>query len=359
MQNSGFKKKKNWCFRLLIILLLFVLASIFWGCKEKEQANSNADKHSQEADLDKKFLEACSNGDSDQVEEMLTNKISVLEATTENGETPLHIAIKNEQDAVAELLIDKGANVFKKDDRSISPLYLSMLKNNVNIFSKILQSRDIRPDAKIDDVPLIILAVSTHNVEIVKYLLERGVLLNITDNMNYTPLEICEKAEIAQLLIDYGANVNLKKEDGRIPLHNVKNREVAKVMIENGAKVNIKDNNGETPLHTKVYGYFVQDFPEKYFEIAKLLVENGAKVDAENKFESTPLHLAESSEIAEMLIENGAELNVKNVFGKTPLDIVLEKEKYNIADLLRAEGGKTANEMDKSKEKSQTLLPNR
>ena len=76
-------------------------------------------------------------------------------------------------------------------------------------------------------------------------------------------------------------------------------------------------------------------------------------LDTKNENDWTPLYLAASwghKEMPELLIAKGADVNAKDFFDQTPLDSVTlpdnsNKNKAEIADLLRKHGGKTAKEL--------------
>jgi len=122
------------------------------------------------------------------------------------------------------------------------------------------------------------------------------------------------------------------------------NIEAVKQHLAAGTDVNAKDDNGWTPLHFAVY------YGHK--EIVELLIAKGADVNAKDKNGWTPLLIAIGDghkEIAELLIAKGADVNAiagKELQSKTPLDEAIKTKRTETADLLRAHGGKTREELN-------------
>lgn len=64
-------------------------------------------------------------GTAQQVEKMLAADKNLINARTELGSTPLHLAATNSNPEVAKLLVAKGANINAKDNNSNTPLHLA------------------------------------------------------------------------------------------------------------------------------------------------------------------------------------------------------------------------------------------
>ena len=154
------------------------------------------------------------------------------------------------------------------------------------------------------------------DIEEVKQHLAAGTDVNEkADKTGVTPLHFASgegHMEVVKLLITKGADVNAKSDDGRTPLISARTKEIAELLIAKGADVDAKDNDGWTPLH------FAADYVHK--------------------------------EIAELLIDKGADVNAKANDGLTALDVATHpgnpnKNKSEIADLLRKHGGMTGKEL--------------
>ena len=141
----------------------------------------------------------------------------------------------------------------------------------------------------------------------------------------------------ALVLVGCGPNIHEATWTGNI--------ELIKQLTDSNIDVNVKRDRGETPLH--IAARF------SYYEIAKLLISKGADVNVRNDFGWTPLHQAAYSftmggrkmSTIELLFLKGANVNAESDSGGTPLDVANTWGHRPAADLLRKQGGKTAEEL--------------
>jgi hypothetical protein len=116
-------------------------------------------------------------------------------------------------------------------------------------------------------------AVSSGQVEMVKYLLSKGADVNARAIYGCTPLYTAvseRKVELARLLSEHGANANLKC-NGRTPLMaSVSNDDVemTEMLLSFGADVNVKDDYDNTALYIS--------YTRNNVEIGRTLLEHGA-----------------------------------------------------------------------------------
>ena len=121
-------------------------------------------------------------------------------------------------------------------------------ENEIDIIKK-LEEVDIEIDLN-GGTPLVH-AVNYQKQEVVKYLIERGANVNVTQG-DYSPLiSACERnnLDIAKLLIGAGSDIFFKDSFGNSALWKAtfnENIELVKLLLENGASPLEKDNNGET-----------------------------------------------------------------------------------------------------------------
>ena len=223
----------------------------------------------------------------------------------------LHYAIMTNACQVAELLIEKGANIHALGHKAWTPLHWAAARNNLTVAS---------------------------------LLLEKGANVNAKHSFtgNITPLFYAARensAVVASLLLKNGADINAKDRYGDTPLHYAMEQggtEVAILLLKNGAEVNGKGISDETPLSYAVRWNSVV--------IVSLLLERGADVNVTTGFLAgdTPLHRAArqgGAEVAKLLIDAGADVNAKNNDGDTPLDMAIEEEHAEMQALLRQHGG--------------------
>ena len=249
------------------------------------------------------------------------------------GETPLDMALSEENKETADLLRKHGA-----------------------------KTRDwLNADKSIH------IAAGSGHVEAVKKHLAAGVDLNAKDNTGWTPLDHAkDHPETAGFLRKQGG-----KSGGEDSIHVaawVGNIDAFKKHLADGVDLNAEDDNGWTLFSCAVNGghkgivellitegvdvnmknsgceNLYSAVAEGHKEIIGLLIAAGVDVNCKDDDGMTPLHSAAqfaSKEIVELLITKGADVNAKSDDGSTPLDYA---EHETIA-LLRKHGGKTGEEL--------------
>jgi ankyrin repeat protein len=185
----------------------------------------------------------------------------------------------------------------------------------------------------------LIRAADNGQLEIVKFLVERGVNVDATTVDEVTPLMYASQngyTEIIEFLISKGADVNATPYNDVTPLIGAVRTghyESVKMLLEAGAKVDAKDELALTSLmHASAY-----DYPE----IADLLIEKGADVEAGDWFGTRPLMMAvyyDCYETTQVLIRRGADVNARDTFGFTALMIAAQHGDYDMAWLLLDKG---------------------
>jgi ankyrin repeat protein len=178
-------------------------------------------------------------------------------------------------------------------------------------------------------------AADRGQLEIVKFLVERGVDVDATSVDGVTPLMYASQngyLDIMEYLISKGADVNATPDNKVTPLIGAVRTghfEAAEILLEAGAKVDAKDELDLTSLmHASAY-----DYPE----IADLLIEKGADMEAGDWFGTRPLMMAvyyDCDETTQVLIRRGADLNAQDTFGFTALMMAAQHANYDMAWIL-------------------------
>ena len=222
-------------------------------------------------------------------------------------------------------------------------------------------------------------AARSGDVSVVQTLLNTGIDVNKKNEDGWTPLHIAASKNhktIVELLIENGAEINSLGETSSIfiwqggftPLHYAAvngHKEIVELLINKGANVNAKTDDGLTPRdwaikrnHTDIVD-LLRSYGGKtnsiHFQVrdgdlegVQDYLDAGLDINAKDQNGSTPLHWAAlegHKEIVEFLINKQADVNAKDNTGNTPLDLAIRYERLSIADLLRAEGGNTAEEL--------------
>jgi len=135
-------------------------------------------------------------------------------------------------------------------------------------------------------------AVSNNKLNVVRVMVEQYLIpLNVQNFDGETAISIAVSSgqyETVKYLIERGANLNLSNCRCESPLHHgvvIGNLEISRLLVENGSYLDAEDECGDTPLHFAVR--------EDKTEIVDFLLYFGADADHENFDEETPTQLAE------------------------------------------------------------------
>jgi len=139
--------------------------------------------------------------------------------------SPINKAVEGKSAEIALLLIKQGANVNAKSKNGSTPLHLASYYGFKNLAEVLIQKgADVK--MKTDDLGM----TPLHSA------VQRGHF------------------EIAKLLLDNGAEINAKDKDGNTALHRAAlmqqyfNRELSLLLIQSGIDINSKNNQGQTAL---------------------------------------------------------------------------------------------------------------
>ena len=256
------------------------------------------------------------------------------------GDTPLHVAIKNNSFDAAKALSAVSSTLFSRDSSGLTALDCGLAANDayydIFITTKSGELRDIEGQT------IVHYFVRTKNLKGIRKCITQGIPISVVDDNGKTPLDVAfenlddeDSVEIAAELIMGGAdevetefsyfqdamlarNVNSRFDDGQTPLHLAAiygHNAIAKYLLENNEDTTDQDSSGATPLHEAVrYGNV---------EIAKALLNSGANVNARDNLGKTPVMLIlpkeKTAEIYKLLITYRADLSQKDMFGDTVL----------------------------------------
>ncbi|MCZ6913708.1 MAG: ankyrin repeat domain-containing protein [Rickettsia endosymbiont of Ixodes persulcatus] len=138
-------------------------------------------------------------------------------------ESPLHLAVRNNKDAIVELLLSYGANVDKRDDEGCTPLHLAVQNNKANLVELLLRYRaNVEKKDNEGCTPLHHVCNTGMGKKISKRLLEFGANINETDNQGWTPLHhaiICENKPVIKYFWQHKyIDINAVSCEGETPL---------------------------------------------------------------------------------------------------------------------------------------------
>jgi ankyrin repeat protein len=226
------------------------------------------------------ILEASRSGKLELVQTILDRDTTAIGMSNDRGSTALHVAAENGHFQIAELLLDRGAD---------------------------LEAIDVD-----GDTPLMCAAIGGHS-EIYKMLLSRGAdadILNINENGVLHYAAMGGSVEIVNLMLDSGQDINAQNaqnQGGVTPLMAAvfnNRQEVVKFLLEKGADIEASDSYGRTPLSMAVQ--------ENKQELVKFLLDKGADIETLDTYAYTPLYVARATgnvDMAQLLLDNGANVD--------------------------------------------------
>lgn len=300
--------------------------------------------------------------------------------------TPLALAAYRKWPRTMQELIDAGADVNAQvDETGDTPLTLLIVDSEgmeelVGRGVGVLLDAGADPNiaryddgrtAAADGVSPLIIAVASDNVAWAVALLNAGANPNhrtadhghsalshgLTPLLAAIPAPTGIAEVLVQALLENGANPNLPNSDngrvaaaaGTYPLHEsalASSVSLTRILLDHGADPNVyRSGDGSTPNSigsAPLHG-------AGNFEVASVLIENGADVNA-TRTDGTNVSAVEALsydghiDSVRILLDAGADPNLVSQFG-TALDAAIDGGHPDIADLLRANGARTAEEL--------------
>lgn len=195
-------------------------------------------------------------------------------------------------------------------------------------------------------------AVDNNNIDMVKFLVERGIDQKIKNNEGRVAARLESTQEIWNILID---NINEPDNDGNTLLHFCSNISDIKFLIAKGARYDIKNKEGKTAAdyNSHHYYYFNNDVKklndlERDFIDTKdvgymkyLLDEKKVNINILYSYNyettafslSSKLHFAvriENIEMVSALIERGIDQKIKDYYGRVAAILPTSHEIWNL-----------------------------
>ena len=198
-------------------------------------------------------------------------------------------------------LLEQGADINIQDEKNKdTPLHRSIWYGRFEVFKLLLEKgADVQKKNKYGNMP-IHFAAMYGKTDMINCLLEKGADIHSQGAFGDTPLHRAafnDRLDIVQLLLEKGARVNETNNIGHTALHEAAGQghpAVARILIENGAKINVKDIQGKTALHAASY--------HAKIPVINILLEAGADVNIINRHDETAIDLAANEEVKQLLL---------------------------------------------------------
>ena len=250
------------------------------------------------------IFDAIQANDLEKVKTLIENDKTVVKQKGSYGDTPLHIAALVDNDEIAKLLIEHGADLEVQNGSFYTPLMRAGLK-----VTKVLveNGADINFISRNGQTTALFRALMWKEKEIAEYLLKCGAKLPDKENPKFRKNLInATKKGIIQYL-----ETCLK--DGFDPLY-----------------------SGDS--QSSLFHYAAQS---NSTELLDKLFTLGVPHKQANIFGWTPLHNAAyygNQVTVEWFIKKGADINTRTTDGNTPYNLALEAKKTDVVDYLKAVG---------------------
>ena len=197
------------------------------------------------------------------------------------GRSVIHFAAASGDISIIQKVASKPEHFNKFDSLGDHPLSYSAMFNKIDAFKYILSKCG---DEEIDLIRPLCVAAKYGHYEIIKYIIEDlGVDPNST-NCNVLNCSCSNgNLEIIKYLLEKGCDINKPDEDGVVPLIDAINSgrlSVVKFLIQHKADF-VYENDNFTPL--------IEAAACGYIDIVKYLLSLGVDVNITNKYNATPL----------------------------------------------------------------------
>ncbi|AVP87839.1 hypothetical protein phytr_9100 [Candidatus Phycorickettsia trachydisci] len=288
------------------------------------------------------------------------------------GNTPLHIAIQNNNTQVAKTIIEQGIDILEIYNKAgKNPLHIATESYNYEIVKLILEVASFelvkKGTSNAERVNCLHIAAQLGYDDIVELILSKhqSLLYTQTATTKSTALHLAalyDHLEVIKVILRKSQDaIKLKDKDGLTPLDLAIKEDnlstiksilkyckeapsIQNTLVQTAAHsavmfnklkalklilgsypqtcdsaVKIKDSNGWTLLH--------HGAAQGHLAIVKHLVKEKAQIDDITSQQNSPLHLAACfghNDVVDHLCSMGADINLKNQDGKTPIDNAIE-----------------------------------
>ncbi len=225
------------------------------------------------------------------------------------------------------LLTKKNINPFVEDNEGKTSLDYAKEGKKAEILQALINNK-----YGSEQDSLLHLAAMIGEINAVRYLIRKGIDVNVRNALHHTPLHLAAgigHAEVVKILIREGkAEIDVFDARNQTPMHyavNNKKLEIVKLLLKLGADVNSarmgQNSMKLSPVHIAVSNTNY-DERDLCLDILKSLIkEPNAQVNLQDYENKTPLHYAERLKTIEVLLtREDIDPLVKDDSGKTPFD---------------------------------------
>jgi len=240
-----------------------------------------------------------------------------------NALTPLHMASLNDHVGLAQMLLERGADVSAQAEGGTTALHSASRNGHVDLARMLVKhGADVSAHDKNGRTALNMVSCIGH-VDVAQMLIECGADVSAQENeYGWTSLHMALETghvDLARMLVEHDADVSAQRKDGWAALHWASRDGhvgLAQMLVDRGADVSAQSEDGWTALQLAL------DLGR--VDLARMLIQRGADLSARNKDGWTALHLASCTgraDIARMFGDRGADISAQNNEGSTALHL--------------------------------------
>ena len=253
------------------------------------------------------------------------------------GDTPLHLAVRQDLREQGEALLLAKVDIFASNEKGETPLSLALAADGGPIEWMFSPSTVVLKDSNGDTI--LHYAAKQDLYKAIPFLVGKGAAIDAADNSGETPLHQAVKSNAirsVQELLKLGASASARDAMSNTPLHDAVlwgSRSCMEVLIAGGAAIDPRDAAGETPLYLSVR--------KNNKSALEFLLGKGADPNARDTDGVSPLAAAVkigSGDLARTLLAAGADPNTRDAMGRTPLIEAIDSKNSDLAQFLVASG---------------------
>ena len=269
--------------------------------------------------------------DEEAVEIVLAQGIDV-NAIDKHSNTALYVSVDNQQEGIAKILLDKGAdpNLNKMENYSLyCPVYIAADYGQVTLY---------------------------------RMLLEHGAKLNLVDDMGNTFIDDAIRGKdkaVCELFLQHGIDANSETANDLLLMSAIRGNDNTEALglddlfggfnskdykEELGGLEKLFSSNEDVTRLNNVCNSMFKDSPFKdnSLDICELLLQYGANPNLKDKCNSTPIYqsvMANSLAVFKLLLHHGAKIDFK-VEGHRLISMAIENKSIGILKILLEEKSK-------------------
>jgi ankyrin repeat protein len=242
------------------------------------------------------------------------------------AEYNLMIAASRGYSTEVERLILKGADVNAETNEGATPLILAISNFKLNAVKTLLKYNADPDKLTPDKLTPLIVAVRVQQTDNARQ------YRSISSSKGYSYLDIIET------LIRYDANIDGQDSYGATALNYSSiygDLAMTDLLLYYGADKELKSYDGTTPLMAAIWS--------GYADVADLLIQKGANLETRDNEGFTPLLVAAQNGdtlIMEMLIKNGVDIYEKNIYDWDALTLTIKSDQVSATNFLLKKGNK-------------------